>query len=111
MIEQIKKIQERVKELEQKLQNSEIVTNQRKLHQFSLEYKDMKAKAELAEKYLSIIKQLAEAQSAKGKSDDEKDVQREKNFVGHFRKIAKVLLCLAEFEDILRGYCEIACIL
>ncbi len=75
MIDQIKKLKSRLKELEQKLQSTEVSSDTKKLQELSQEYSDLKEKTELADKYESIEKSLAEAQSTKAESDDTEMVQ------------------------------------
>lgn len=70
MLEQIKKLNERVAELERDLQSSEIVTDRKRMAAASQEYSELKEKQELGKRYTSVLAALAEAEKTKDELGD-----------------------------------------
>ena len=70
MIERIKKIQAKAKQIEQELQSPDIISNPKKLRDLSQQYNDLREKLAWGENYLKVIKNIEETTKTKDGSAD-----------------------------------------
>ncbi len=70
MIEQIRQLQARLKELEHKLQSADVASDSRKLKSLSQEYTGLKEKVALGGRYERVMHSLEEARQTKKESQD-----------------------------------------
>ncbi|OJI06256.1 peptide chain release factor 1 [bacterium CG10_46_32] len=86
MIEQIKQIKTRLKELEQELQSVAVAQHTGKLKAISQEYSELKEKAELGATYESTLISLEEAHQTKKESNDPEMIQLADEEIQHLTK-------------------------
>jgi len=70
MIEQIKQIKSRMKEIEKHLQSPDVSSDTKKMQTLSQEYSDLKEKTAISDLYEKIQEQLEQARQAKKESTD-----------------------------------------